>query len=255
MVLAVDIGNSTMVFGLYKGIEHLFCARVKTDALKSEHEYAILINELLGLYGRSKEDIKGAVLSSVVPALTAVISDAIRLLSDVSVLSIGPGVKTGLNIRIDDPSEAGADLVCTAVGAMEKYPLPAIILDLGTATKISVVDQNKNFIGCAIAPGVAVSLGALSRSAAQLPSIGLKSHIKAIGTNTIDSMLSGSLLGTASMLDGMVARYRKILGDVPSVVACGGLVDAVIPHCMTEMTVDKNLLLDGLIAIYRKNVN
>ena len=255
MVLAVDVGNSNIVFGLYQEASLLFCARAKTDALKSEHEYAVLINELLILNNRSRKEITGAALSSVVPALTSVVVDAIRLLNDIPVLSVGPGIKTGLNIRIDDPSEAGADLVCTSVGAIEKYPLPAIILDLGTATKITAVDRSKSFIGAAFVPGVAVSLGALSRSTAQLPSIGLRSQIKAIGTNTVDSMLSGSILGTASMLDGMVARYRKILGEVPTVVACGGLVDAIIPHCMTEMIIDKNLLLDGLMAIYRKNIN
>ena len=148
----------------------------------------------------------------------------------------------------------GADLACTAVGAAEKYPLPAIIIDLGTATKITVVTEDRSFIGGAILPGVKISLEALSGSASLLPSIGLGTgKIKTIGSNTVDCMLSGVVLGTACMVDGLIERYREELGEVPTVVACGGLSPAIVPHCRTNIILDQDLLLDGLLAIYRRN--
>jgi type III pantothenate kinase len=253
MVLAIDIGNSNIVLGVYRDGSLLFSTRIKTDPLRTETEYAVLIYNILMLHQIECKRLAGAAVSSVVPSLTGVLRDAVGILGAASLMVVGPGVKTGLNIRIDDPAQLGSDLCCTAVGAMEKYPLPAIIIDLGTATKISVVDKNKNFIGGAIAPGVMVSLGALSRSAAQLPVIGLNGDIRVIGTNTVDCMLSGSILGTASMIDGMLDRYGDAIGGAGTTVACGGLVETVIPHCHRPIRVDKNLLLDGLYAIYRKN--
>ncbi|MEG1850085.1 MAG: type III pantothenate kinase, partial [Oscillospiraceae bacterium] len=240
--------------GVYDGDRPLFYSRAKTDPLKTEHEYAVLINEFLLIRGVTRTQITGAVLSSVVPALTITMSDAAAIISGNRPLVVGPGVRTGLNIPTNNPAEVGADLVCTAVGAMEKYPLPAIVIDLGTATKITAVDASRTFMGCSIAPGVLVSLSALSARAAQLPHIGLNTQIKTIGTNTIDCMMSGSILGAASMLDGMIARYRAAMGEVQTIVACGGLVNAIIPHCVTEgILIDKGLLLDGLMAIYRRN--
>lgn len=253
MILAVDIGNSNIVLGVYRDGALLFSTRIKTDPLRTETEHAVLLQQILLLHGIGTEELSGAAVSSVVPALTRVVCDAVGILKPVGVLIVGPGIKTGLNIRIDDPAQLGADLCCTAVGAMEKYPLPAVVIDLGTATKITVVDKYRNFIGGAIAPGVIVSLGALSRSTAQLPAIGLHSDIRVIGTNTVDSMMSGSILGTASMIDGMLDRYCEAIGDVRTAVACGGLVEAVIPHCRRNIVVDKNLLLDGLFTIYQKN--
>ena len=253
MLLAIDIGNTHILFGVYQDERLLFTARAKTDADKTEWEYAVVIGEILRLHNISPEQLSGAALSSVVPAVSDVTMLAVRILKDVPVVVVGPGVKTGLNIRIDEPAQTGADLVCTAVGALERYALPVIIIDLGTATKITVVDKSGNFVGGSIAPGVMVSLRALSRSAAQLPHIGIGSRIKVIGTNTVDSMISGSILGAASMIDGMVVRYREILGPDTTVVACGGLVDAIIPHCKTPIIVDKELLMNGLASIYRKN--
>ncbi|MEG2174141.1 MAG: type III pantothenate kinase [Oscillospiraceae bacterium] len=253
MLLAIDAGNSNIVFGVYEGREQLFCARVKTDSRKTEYEYAVLLNELFGLWGVRPDAVEGAAISSVVPALTDALKQAVCILCHRSALVVGPGIKTGINLRIDDPGEAGADLVCTAVGVVEKYPLPAIIIDLGTATKILAIDQKRNFLGCAIAPGVMVSLGALSSAAAQLPHIGLNTGLKVIGTNTIDSMMAGSVLGTAAMIDGMVERYREKLGQNATIVACGGLIDAIVPHCRISILSDPSLLLDGLIAIYYKN--
>ena len=166
---------------------------------------------------------------------------------------VGPGVKTGLNIKIDDPGSLAADLCCTAVGAMSKYPLPAIIIDLGTATKITVVNEKREYIGGSIAPGVMVSLGALANTAALLPSVDISGKLKVIATETAGAMLSGSLLGTASMLDGMINRFEKEMGGAKTIVACGGLAKIVVPHCEKDIIIDNDLVLDGLMTIYRKN--
>jgi type III pantothenate kinase len=253
MILTLDVGNSNICIGTYRDGEAVFTARIRTDALKTETEYAVLLDEILAIHHVKPEELEGAALSCVVPSLTPILRDAIRSLADVSVLTVGPGVKTGINIRVDEPTSCGADLVCTAVGAVEKYPLPAIIVDLGTATKITIVDKNRNYIGGMIAPGVEVSLGALSASAALLPNISIARSIKAIGTNTVDAMAAGSILGTASMIDGMIDRYLEAFGEVETIVACGGLAKAVIPHCRRPIVIDSDLLLDGLLAVYKKN--
>ena len=253
MILAIDVGNSNICIGAFRERKPLFTARIRTDAQRTETEYAVMLNEILAIHSTDPAEIEGAALSCVVPALTAIIRDAVRLLAPVPVLTVGPGVRTGVSLRIDEPASCGADMVCTAAGAIEKYPLPAIIVDLGTATKLTVVDEKRNFLGGSIAPGMEVSLGALSASAALLPSIGVPRSVRVIGTNTIDCMASGSILGTASMIDGMLDRYLAQLGGVKTIVACGGLAKAIIPHCRREMTLDPGLLLDGLVAIYYKN--
>ena len=255
MILTIDIGNSNICFGVYGGKSALFTARAKTDPLRTETEYAVLLSQIFRLHQSDPAQLTGAAISSVVPALTAVFHDAVRILGNghIPTIVVGPGVKTGLNIRIDEPASLGADLACTAVGAAEKYPLPAIIIDLGTATKITVVTEDRSFIGGAILPGVKISLEALSGSASLLPSTGLGTgKIKTIGSNTVDCMLSGVVLGTACMVDGLIERYREELGEVPTVVACGGLSPAIVPHCRT-IILDQDLLLDGLLAIYRRN--
>ena len=249
MILTIDIGNSNICFGVYEGKNALFTARAKTDPLRTETEYAVLLSQIFRLHQSDPAQLTGAAISSVVPALTAVFHDAVRILGNghIPTIVVGPGVKTGLNIRIDEPASLGADLACTAVGAAEKYPLPAIIIDLGTATKITVVTEDRSFIGGAILPGVKISLEALSGSASLLPSIGLGTgKIKTIGSNTVDCMLSGVVLGTACMVDGLIERYREELGEVPTVVACGGLSPAIVPHCRTNIILDQDLLLDGL---------
>ena len=256
MLLAIDVGNSNIVFGLYENNKLVFSENVKTDALRTAVEHSVIIDGILSLHGFNPRELSGVAISSVVPPLAPAIREAVRKIRhDIPFFAVGPGVKTGLNIRIDDPGELGSDLCCTSVGAIDRYPLPAIVIDLGTATKISAVDESKSFAGCSIAPGVLVSLGALSRSAALLPSVGISNNIKVIGTNSEDSMLSGSLLGTACMIDGMIDRFKEKMGDVKSIIACGGLVDSVIPHCRHEIITDHHLLLEGLISIYRKNIN
>lgn len=257
MILTIDIGNSNICFGVYEGKNALFTARAKTDPLRTETEYAVLLSQIFRLHQFEPAQLTGAAISSVVPALTAVFHDAVRILGNghIPTIVVGPGVKTGLNIRIDEPASLGADLACTAVGAAEKYPLPAIIIDLGTATKITVVTEDRSFIGGAILPGVKISLEALSGSASLLPSIGLGTgKIKTIGSNTVDCMLSGVVLGTACMVDGLIERYR---GGTGRSSHCGGLA-AAFPRlsCRIAAPTSSSIRIccwDGLLAIYRRN--
>ncbi len=253
MILAIDIGNSDIVFGVSGGEGFIFSSRIKTDPMRTATEHAVLLSNIMKLNKTAPREIGGAVISSVVPNLTGVMSAAVKMLGDIPTTIVGPGVKTGLNIRIDDPATLAADLCSTAVGALSKYPLPAIIVDLGTATKITVVNENREYIGGVIAPGVIVSLGALSKTAALLPSVGLSAKLDVIATETTSAMLSGSILGTASMLDGMITRFEKEIGKAKTIVACGGLAELVIPYCEHDIIIDKDLLLNGLVEIYKKN--
>ena len=253
MILSIDMGNSNINIGAYCDGGLLFLTHIVSEAGKTEVEYAVLLHHILHLHRLSEQNLKGAVISSVVPQLSPVLKAAVQLTSPVPVMQIGPGVKTGLNIRIDNPAQLGADFVAAAVGAFEKYPLPVIIVDFGTATKISIVDRSRSFIGGSIMPGVRVSLDALSNRAAQLPHISLEPPAPVIGTNTIDCMKSGVLLGNASMIDGMIERYEEKAGPAASIVATGESVDAVAPFCRHKLLVDKTLRLDGLYAVWKKN--
>ena len=256
MLLAIDIGNTNISVGLFGADRTLqFLSSIDTDSRKTADQISIDLMNIFSLYHFDLRDVTGAIFSSVVPHINFMMQKALTRLLGKPPMLVGPGVKTGLNIRIDEPASLGADLACTAVGAAEKYPLPAIIVDLGTATKLTVVTGDRSFIGGSILPGVMISLGALSGSASLLPSIGLGAgKVKTIGSNTVDCMLSGAVLGTASMLDGLIERYREELGEVSTVVACGGLSSAIIPYCKTDIILDRDLLLDGLLAIYRRNV-
>lgn len=254
MILTIDIGNTNIVVGGYEQNKLEFVSRVSTVVSRTEHEYAVLLKDVLALFDRTGDQIEGAIISSVVPPLSPVMKNAIKLIKPVRTLVVGPGMKTGLNIKIDNPAQLGADLLCTSVGAMEKYLLPVIVIDLGTATKITVVDQSKSFLGGAIMPGVTIALRALSSSTAQLPQISLDEEVKhPIGSNTIDCMKSGVVLGAASMIDGMIARYQHVLDGKATVIACGGLVNAIVPYCTSNIILDDHLLLDGLFTLYRKN--
>ncbi|MCI8493840.1 MULTISPECIES: type III pantothenate kinase [Anaerotruncus] len=253
MILSIDIGNSNINIGAYHNDELLFLTHIVSEAGKTEVEYAVLLHHILHLHRLSEQNLKGAVISSVVPQLSPVLKAAVQLTSPVPVMQIGPGVKTGLNIRIDNPAQLGADFVAAAVGAFEKYPLPVIIVDFGTATKISIVDHSRSFIGGSIMPGVRVALDALSNRAAQLPHISLEPPAPVIGTNTVDCMKSGVLLGNASMIDGMIERYEEKAGPAASIVATGESVDAIAPFCRHKLLVDKTLRLDGLYAVWKKN--
>jgi len=253
MILAIDIGNSNIVLGCLDQKDIAFVSRVSTDPQKTADQYAVEIRDVLSLYGVDVKNIDGAIVSSVVPPCSHAISNAVEKLTGHQPLLVGPGVKTGLNILIDNPAQLGSDLVAGAVAAINEYPCPIMIIDMGTATTISVVDKDKNMLGGAIIPGVRISLNALSAQAAQLPGISLDPPKSVIGKNTVDSMRSGIVLGNAAMLDGMAQRVAQELGQMPTIVATGGLSRSITPYCTNTVHHDDDLILKGLRIIYYKN--
>lgn len=253
MILAIDIGNTNIVLGCIAESKILFEARMATDRIKTADQYCAELKNILGLFEVVPGDIEGSIISSVVPLVQQVMLRAVERLTGKPCLTVGPGLKTGLNIKIDNPAQAGSDLIVGAVAAIEEYGAPLCVVDLGTATTISVIDQKGTFRGGTIAPGVMLSLNALSSGTAQLPGISLEKPRKAIGTNTVDSMRSGLLLGTACMLDGMVERIEAELGYPTKVVATGGLAKFIVPLCKREMIIDDSLLLKGLELLYLRN--
>ena len=252
MLLALDIGNSNITIGAYDDNGLVFTARMKTDRLRTENQYAIELLDILKLYIKDYS-FKGAIISSVVPELTEIIRRAVVDVTANEPIIIGPGIKTGLNITSNNAGEIGADLIAGAVGTVEKYPLPAIVIDLGTATKMYVVSEKKEFVGGMIAPGIRISMDALSKECSQLPTVSLTAPKKAINLNTSESMKSGIVFGFAALIDGMLKRYIKEYGPVKSILATGGLSKPIISNCENEIELDENLILDGLQAIYKKN--
>ncbi|MDR3278624.1 MAG: type III pantothenate kinase [Oscillospiraceae bacterium] len=254
MLLAIDIGNSNIVIGCIDEesvISHVF--RMVTDILKTEDEYAVEMKSLLEFNGVDCGIFSGAIIASVVPPLSDVFKTAVYKLTGLTALAVGSGIKTGLNILIDNPAELGSDMAATAVGAAAKYPLPVIIVDMGTATKISVVKETAGFVGGAICPGVALSMDALSRGASLLPKVQIEAPKKCICGDTIGCMKSGAVFGAAAMVDGMLDRFETELGAAASVVATGGIAPRIVPYCRRKIICDDNLLLSGLKILYDKN--
>ena len=253
MILAVDIGNSNIVLGGIQGDNIAFEARLRTEPTKTSDEYCIDVKIILDVYGFKREDVEGAIISSVVPQVLNSIKTAIKKLTGKTALVVGPGLKTGLNIRVENPSQTGADLVVGSVAALREHKPPLIVVDMGTATTISVLDDSGALIGGCICPGVKISLDALTERTALLPGLQLDQPRKAIGRNTIDCMRSGIMMGNACMLDGMVRRMEEELGQKATIVITGGIAKFVAPLCKTSMIYDKDLLLKGLAFLYREN--
>lgn len=253
MILTVDIGNSNIVLGGVTGETIEFEARLRTDATKTSDEYCIDLSMILDVYHVSSEDIEGAIIASVVPQVLNSMQTAIKKLTGKSSLVVGPGLKTGLNIKIENPSQTGADLVVGNVAALREHKPPLIVIDMGTATTMTVLDETGALIGGCICPGVKISLDALTDRTALLPGLQLDQPKKAIGRNTIDCMRSGIMMGNACMLDGMVERMEAELGQKCTVVATGGIAKFIVPLCKTPMIYDKDLIVKGLAALYRDN--
>ena len=253
MVLAVDIGNTNVVLGCFEGEEIRFLGRLATDRGATELDYTVQIRNLLKLNDMSGASFEGAIICSVVPAVTGNMREAVQLLVKQNVMVVGPGLKTGLKISIDNPGALGADRVADAVGAVSQYPLPLITIDMGTATTVGVVDERKTFIGGMIVPGVMVSLNALSGGTSQLPHIALEPPKQPIGRNTVDCMRSGIVYHNAAGVDGMISRIEEQLGRKCTVVVTGGLSSSIIPYCRHEMIYDPDLLLKGMMVIYNRN--
>ena len=247
MVLLVDVGNSNIVFGFADENKILTSFRLKTLIDKTSDEYYILIKAMLEQY-----KITDVIISSVVPIITSAFNKLFKKYYNINSKIIGPGIKTGVQLKVDDPKTVGADMICDTAGAMSLYN-EAIIIDLGTATKYIYV-KNNTFFGCSIAPGVAISMKALVSHAALLPAIELTCPKRVIGTNTITCMQSGVIFGASSQVDGMVRRIKREIGrDDIHVIATGGLSSLIVPLCMERIEHHENLTLDGLLDIYNRN--
>ncbi len=257
MILALDIGNTNIVIGCIDKEKTYFIERLSTVRTKTELEYAVDIKTVLDLYHIKRSDIEGAIISSVVPQITNIAKLAAEKVigSEAKVLVLGPGVKTGLNIKMDNPGQLGADLVADAVAGIAEYEAPMIIIDMGTATTASVIDAQKQYIGGMILPGVRVSLDALTQRASQLSGIGIEEPKHVIGKNTLECMKSGVLYSNAGALDGIIDRIEEELGEKTTVIATGGLAKKIVPFCKRKIILDEDLLLKGLLVIYEKNRN
>ena len=253
MILTIDVGNSNIVIGCVRDEEILFEARIRTDATKTSDEYCVDIKNILDIYGVTREAIEGGIIASVVPQVLNSLQTAVKKLTGKTCLVVGPGLKTGLNIRLENPSQTGADLVVGCVAALREHKPPMIIVDMGTATTMVVLDKEGALIGGCICPGVKISMEALTERTALLPGLRLDQPKKAIGRNTIDCMRSGIMMGTACMLDGMVERMEQELGYKTTVLATGGISRFVLPMCKTPVIYDKDLLIKGLALLYREN--
>lgn len=255
MVLCIDVGNSTIVMGCVEDDTILFEERVATHTEKTKIEHAMVFKSMIELNGINPEDIEGAIISSVVPPLTNVINAATKMVTGVDPLIVSQDIDTGLPIDMDDPGTVGADLVVGAVAVSHEYGKPAIIIDVGTASTITVVDEKGVYIGGVIMPGVMISQEALVVRTAQLPHVSLDPPPRVVGKNTVDSMRSGAIFGTASTIDGMIERFKEEL-SLPEdviIVGTGGLAGVVLPHCRTGIIIDKMLLMKGLKIIYDRN--
>ena len=253
MILAIDIGNSNIVIGGVEGEKILFEARLRTEVTKTSDEYCVDLLTLLDVYTIRREDIEGSIVASVVPQVLNSVQTAVRKLIGKTPLVVGPGLKTGLNIAIENSGQTGADLVVGSVAALRSHKAPLIVIDMGTATTIIVLDEKGSLIVGAIAPGVKISLDALTDRTALLPGLQLDQPQKVIGRNTIDCMRSGIMIGNACMIDGMIDRMEQELGQRTTVIATGGIAKFVVPLCSHDIVYDKDLLIKGLAALYRDN--
>ena len=253
MILAIDIGNTNIVVGCIDEEKIYFTERLSTVRTKTELEYAVDLKTVLDIYHIKRTDIEGCIISSVVPQITGIAKLAAEKILKKEVMVLGPGVKTGLNIVMDNPGQLGADLVADAVAGLASYPVPLVVIDMGTATTISVVNSKKQYIGGMIMPGVGISRDALTARASQLSGISIDAPRHIIGKNTIECMKSGVLYSNAAALDGIIDRIEEELGEKTTVIATGGLAKKIVPHCRKEIILDEELLLKGLMLIYRKN--
>lgn len=254
MILAIDIGNPNIVLGCIDGENILFRERISTDQSATDLQYASHIKMSLDMYNIKKEIIDGAIISSVVPSVTNTVKTTIKKYFGVNSKVVGPGIKTGLKIVIDNPAQLGSDLVVGAVAGIKEYPVPMIIIDMGTATTLAVINSKKEYIGGVIMTGMAVSTDALISRTAQLPKIAFEKPKKVIGSNTIDSMKSGIMYSNAGAIDGLIERMENELGEKCTVIATGGLAGVIVPLCKHDIILDDDLLLKGLNIIYNKNL-
>ena len=253
MLLAIDIGNTNIVIGCLEGEKICHELRLATDLVKTSDQYWMDLKGVLALYDLRAEEIEGVIISSVVPPVLNSLRTAVMKLTGKKPMVVGPGLKTGLNIAGGNPNQVGSDLVVEAVAALREYPAPLIIIDMGTATTIMAIDENRTFVGGSICPGVKLSSEVLTTRTSQLPGISLEAPKRAIGRNTIECMQSGIMLGSACMIDGMIARMEEELGTKATVLATGGIARFVLPMCRSNIVYDRDLILKGLRILYENN--
>lgn len=255
MILAVDVGNTHISFGCARDgavVGEIY--QIPTDPAETRFGCAVRLQQVLALGGVKTEELEGAVLSCVVPAAAPAVRGALQLLTGREPLVVGAGLKTGLHIAIDDPGTVAGDLVAAAVAAKASCPLPCVIVDMGTATTLTALDENGRYIGGAILPGVGISLDALAARTALLPRVEPVAPPKAIATNTADSIRAGVVFGAAGAVDGILDRFAAALGRQPAcVVATGGLCGVIAPHCRHTIRCDHALVLRGLALLWQKN--
>lgn len=251
MVLAVDVGNTNIVLGCIEDGKIIFSGRLTTDAQKTDMELAVIIKNILSLNNINASAFDGAIISSVVPPINKALKSAIRLVTGKDALEV-QGCED-LDIAIDEPSQLGNDLVVGAVAVLSEFKPPIVLIDMGTATTIFVIDKDGRYLGGSIMPGIMISQKALSSIASLLPSISLDAPKSVIGANTVDAMNSGAVFGSAAMLDGMIDRIESELGQNVTTVATGGLSRFITSHCKHDIIYDENLLLKGLWLIYQKH--
>lgn len=253
MLLAIDIGNTNIVIGCMRDDEIVFKARIATDRTRTSDQYGVEIKNMLEAFGVRLSEIEDCIISSVVPPVFNSVKTGVIKVIGKQPLVVGPGLKTGLNIHVDVPSQVGSDRIVIAVAALAEYDAPLVLMDMGTATTIEVVEPENVYMGGVIFPGVMVSLDALTSRAAQLPGISLDKPKSVIGRNTVDCMRSGMMYGTAGMIDGIIDRIEEELGHESTLVATGGMAQFITPLCRHKIILEKDLLLKGLNILYKKN--
>lgn len=253
MLLAIDIGNTNIVIGCIRGEEILFDARIATDRARTSDQYGVEIKNMLEAFGVRREEITDCIISSVVPPVFNAVRTGVYKVIGREPLVVSHRLKTGLELCVDVPEQVGADRIVIAVAALKERPAPLILIDMGTATTIEVLEPPNRYLGGVIIPGVRISLDALTGRTAQLPGISLDRPGRVVSTNTVDCMRSGIMYGTASMLDGMIDRIREERGRDFSVIATGGISQFIVPLCRHEIALEKDLLLRGLNELFRMN--
>ena len=253
MILTIDVGNTNVVLGCVEDGVVVSRSRLATNTSDLPNDYAMKMRQSFAFDSIDYHEFEGAILSSVVPQVNHAIRSAVRKLTGLECIIVGAGIKTGVNVKIDDPGTLAGDLITGTVGALSMYKPPIIIVDMGTATTIVAVDKDGAYIGGAIVPGVNLSFEALSQGTSLLPNISIEAPRKCIATNTVDSMKSGAVFGTAAMIDGMIERMEAELGQPATVIATGGLSGGIIPYCKHEIKHEPDLLPKGLAILYQKN--
>ena len=254
MIMTVDINNTSVVFAVMEDGKALFMSRLSSDKSRTADEYAVLLEWAFRQRSFDVRNVEGAIISSVVPPLTAVIKDAVILVTGCNPLIIGPGVKTGLNIRLDDPTELGGDFVASAVAAIAKYPMPCVIIVMGTGIAMGIMDKNGNYIGGIISAGPMVTQEALARNASLLSNVSITPTPQVICKSTSTCTQSGIVHGSAAMIDGLLERVEDELGEPVTVIVTGDWAETIAPHCRRQgLIYDKEILMRGLWMIYKKN--